>query len=197
MWLVVGLGNPGPEYQGHRHNLGFLVVDELSRRSKAGPWRAKMGAELGEATLQGQRLILCKPMEFMNLSGQAVARVAAFWKIAVEQTVVVHDELDLPFGRLKLGSGGGAGGHNGVRSLLSCLGSPDFNRVRAGVSRPPAPVDPADWVLSNFSRSERAELPAFVDRTADAVVEIVTRGLTAACNKFNTRPKRKTAGDDA
>ena len=119
MNLVVGLGNPGPEYQDNRHNLGFKVVDELLRpRARQLAPRAKFGAEIGEVTLAGARVLLCKPMEFMNLSGQAVARVAGFWKVPVAELIVVHDELDLPFGRLKLGVGGGHGGHNGVRSLL-------------------------------------------------------------------------------
>src|SRR6185312_12524008 len=126
MRLVVGLGNPGPEYQDHRHNLGFKVVDEL--RARAGrlqpgtPPRAKFGAEIGEVTMAGERVLLCKPMEYMNVSGQAVARVAGFWKVPVAEVIVVHDELDLPFGRLKLGAGGGHGGHNGIRSLLADLG---------------------------------------------------------------------------
>jgi PTH1 family peptidyl-tRNA hydrolase len=139
--------------------------------------------------------MLCKPMEFMNSSGEAAARVATFWKIPPESTVVVHDELDLPFGRLKLGAGGGAGGHNGVRSLISCLGTPEFVRVRFGVGRPPPGWEGADYVLADFSSVERKELPDLLTLAADAVEEIVRRGLTAAMNRFNKRAKK--SGDEA
>jgi len=198
MWLVVGLGNPGRQYQGNRHNIGFQVVDELVSRTGAGPLRGKFGAELGEAALASQRALLCKPMEFMNLSGQSVVRVSQFWKVPVERMVVVHDELDLPFGRLKLGAGGGHGGHNGVRSLLANLGDPAFVRVRVGVGRPTAERDPADHLLTDFSREELKEVPALVALAADAVEEIVGRGLTSAMNRFNVRKKtekKSTTGD--
>jgi PTH1 family peptidyl-tRNA hydrolase len=179
MNLVVGLGNPGPEYQDNRHNLGFKVVDELAARARGNTPRAKFGAEIGEVTLAGARVLLCKPMEFMNVSGQAVARVAGFWKVPVA------DELDIPFGRLKLGVGGGHGGHNGVRSLLADLGDAGFARVRVGVGRPAAGHDPANYLLANFSRAEAKELPDLVGLAADAVEAIVKSGLTSAMNKFN------------
>jgi peptidyl-tRNA hydrolase, PTH1 family len=187
MWLVVGLGNPGREYAGNRHNVGFEIVAELAARAKAPPLREKFGAELGEATIRGEKVLLCKPMEFMNVSGQPVARVAGFWKIAPEQIVVVHDDLDLPFGRLKLGAGGGHGGNNGVRSLIADLGTADFLRVRFGIGRPPAGRDGADYVLSDFSRAEQKELPDRRIEAADAVEEIIAKGLTAAMNRFNTK----------
>ena len=185
MHLVVGLGNPGPEYQDNRHNLGFMVVDALNARARGSAPRAKFGAELGEVTLAGTRVLLCKPMEFMNVSGQAVARVAGFWKVPVTDLIVVHDELDLPFGRLKLGAGGGHGGHNGIRSMLADLGDAGFARVRVGVGRPPAGHDPANYLLSNFSRAEAKELPDLIATAADAIEAIVKSGLTAAMNKFN------------
>lgn len=189
MFLVVGLGNPGRQYQGNRHNVGFRVVDQLAARAGNPPARAKYGAELFEIALGGERAILCKPMEFMNVSGQAVRQLAGFYKIPAERTIVVHDELDLPFARLKLGAGGGAGGHNGVRSLIAELGTPDFARVRVGVDRPPPEWKGADYVLANFTGAEQNALPALLDRAADAVEEIVARGLMAAMNKFNTKPK--------
>ncbi len=186
MYLVVGLGNPGPEYRDNRHNLGFMVVDALGARAGGSPSRVKFGAELSEVTLAGARVLLCKPMEFMNVSGQAVARVSGFWKIPVADVIVVHDELDLPFGRLKLGTGGGHGGHNGVRSMLADLGDPGFARVRVGVGRPaPGRQPPADYLLSDFSRAEAKELPALIDVAADAVEAIIKGGVTAAMNKFN------------
>jgi PTH1 family peptidyl-tRNA hydrolase len=189
MWLVVGLGNPGREYAGNRHNIGFEVVAELAARAKAPPMREKFGAELAEGTLRGQRVLLCKPMEFMNASGQPVARVAKFWKIAPESTVVVHDDLDLPFGRLKLAAGGGHGGNNGVRSLLADLGTADFLRVRFGIGRPAPGGDAADYVLADFSRAEQKELPDLRMLAADAVEEIIASGLTSAMNRFNTKNK--------
>ncbi|HEY5091508.1 MAG TPA: aminoacyl-tRNA hydrolase [Polyangia bacterium] len=185
MHLVVGLGNPGLEYQDHRHNLGFKVVDELRARARGPLPRAKFGAEVCEVMLAGERTLLCKPMEFMNVSGQVVAHVASFWKIPAAATIVVHDELDLPFGRLKLGAGGGHGGHNGVRSLLADLGQADFARVRVGVGRPATGRDPADYLLSNFSRAEDKELPTLVGSAADAIEMIVAKGLPAAMNRFN------------
>jgi PTH1 family peptidyl-tRNA hydrolase len=185
MRLVVGLGNPGPEYQDNRHNLGFKVVDELLARARGNTPRAKFGAELCEVTIAGERVLLCKPMEYMNVSGQVVARVAGFWKVPVADLVVVYDELDLPFGRLKLGAGGGHGGHNGVRSLLADLGDASFARVRVGIGRPTPGHDPANYLLSNFSRAEAKELPDLIGVAADAVEEILARGLTAAMNKFN------------
>jgi peptidyl-tRNA hydrolase, PTH1 family len=189
MYLVVGLGNPGEQYADNRHNLGFMVADELLRRGAGPAPREKFGAALAEVTIAGQRLLLCKPMEFMNVSGQVVARVAGFWKVGVTDTVVVHDELDLPFERLKLGAGGGPGGHNGVRSIISALGDPGFARVRVGIGRPAPGRDPAAWVLSDFSRAEAASLPGLVGRAADAVEAIVSDGLTAAMNRFNGKPK--------
>ena len=197
MWLVVGLGNPGEQYASNRHNIGFQVVDELIARAAAPPLRAKLGAAVGEATLGGERILLCKPMEFMNVSGQSAARVAKFWKVPVENTVAVHDDLDLPFGRLKLGAGGGHGGNNGVRSLIAELG-PDFRRVRFGIGRPAAGHDPADYVLHDFSRAEHKVLGDLRILAAIAVEAIITQGLTAAMNKFNTKSKgNKTAEDGA
>ena len=189
MHLVVGLGNPGPQYADNRHNLGFMVVDELARRGRAGTPREKFGAELVEVTVGGKRLLLCKPQEYMNVSGQAVARVAGFWKIERGDVVVVHDELDLPFERLKLGAGGGPGGHNGVKSIISSLGDPGFPRVRVGIGRPAPGRDSADYVLSDFSRAEAAALPDVIARAADAVEAIVADGLTAAMNRFNGKAK--------
>jgi PTH1 family peptidyl-tRNA hydrolase len=190
MRLVVGLGNPGPEYQDNRHNLGFKVVDELQARARGNAPRAKFGAELSEVTIAGERVLLCKPMEYMNVSGQVVARVAGFWKVPVADLVVVHDELDLPFARLKLGAGGGHGGHNGVRSLLADLGDASFARVRVGVGRPTPGHDAANYLLSNFSRAEARELPDLIGAAADAVETIVKSGLTAAMNKFNVKTNK-------
>lgn len=190
MWLVVGLGNPGEKYAGHRHNVGFMVLDELARRAKAAAPRTKFGAELADGELAGEKVLLCKPMEFMNASGQAVARVAQFWKVAPEQAVVIHDELDLPFARLRLGAGGGPGGHNGLKSIIADWGSPAFCRVRVGIGRPADGRDPADYVLSTFTRDEQRELPFLLQEAADATVAILAEGITVAMNRFNANKKR-------
>jgi PTH1 family peptidyl-tRNA hydrolase len=189
MWLVVGLGNPGRQYADNRHNAGFMVVDELMQRAGATSPRLRMGAELAEATLVRSKTIFCKPMEFMNVSGQAVSRAASFWKIPVDLIVVVHDDMDLEFGRLKLVQGGGTGGHNGLRSIVAELGTEAFCRVRFGIGRPPPAWEGADFVLGNFSTEERRTLPNLIEEAADATQVIVKDGLVTAMNKFNKRKK--------
>lgn len=194
MWLLVGLGNPGPKYAATRHNVGFQVIDQLVERNRAPSLRTKLGAEVGEAQIGTERVLLCKPMEFMNTSGQAVLRVAQFWKIDPARTVVVHDELDLPFGRLKLMPGGGHGGHNGLRSIIAEWGTSDFARVRFGISRPTSPEHgAADYVLSEFKGAERKELPDLCSRAAEAMETIVTAGLPVAMNRFNGKAGAATA----
>jgi len=192
MWLVVGLGNPGSRYVRNRHNAGFMVVDELRRRAGSPAARLKLGAELIEATLAGEPVLLCKPLEFMNCSGLAVQRAAAFWKIPPEQAVVVHDELDVPLGRLKLSFGGGSGGHNGLQSIIQEWGSPDFSRVRLGIRRPPAQWDAADYVLADFTEDERRLLPDLIAEAADATETIVKSGVQVAMNTFNKRKKNES-----
>lgn len=155
-------------------------------RHRASPLRAKFGAEIGETSIGSERVLLCKPMEFMNTSGQALVRAAQFWKVAPARTVVVHDDLDLPFGRLKLGVGGGHGGHNGLRSIIAEWGTADFGRVRFGIGRPASVQQgAADYVLADFKGAERTALPDLCSRTAEAVESIVNDGMTVAMNKFN------------
>lgn len=194
MWLVVGLGNPGRQYAGNRHNAGFMVVDELMRLSGAGTPRQRMGAEIAEATLGGTKVIFCKPMEFMNASGFAVSRASAFWKIPPAQTVVVHDDMDLDFGRLRLCEAGGTGGHNGLRSIVAEMGTEAFCRVRCGIGRPPPAWEGADYVLADFSPEERHALPNLLEEAAGATRAIVEDGLVAAMNRFNRRKKDETGG---
>jgi PTH1 family peptidyl-tRNA hydrolase len=196
MWLVVGLGNPGRQYAGNRHNAGFMVIDELMRQSGAGTPRRRLGAEIAEAALGGTKVIFCKPMDFMNTSGFAIRRTAAFWKIPPAQTVVVHDDMDLDFGRLKLAEAGGTGGHNGLRSIVTELGTESFCRVRFGISRPPPAWEGADYVLADFSPEERRALPDLLEEAAGATRAIVEDGLVAAMNRFNRRKKDET-GDPA
>lgn len=185
--LLVGLGNPGPHYAGNRHNAGFMVVDELAARI-GGKFKAhKGGAEVLEGRLAGRRVVLAKPRSFMNLSGGPVAGTARFFKIGPGGIVVVHDELDLPFGALKLKLGGGDNGHNGLRSITKSLGTREYYRARFGIGRPPGRQDPADFVLKDFSTPERKELPFELDRCADAVETLIGQGLTAAQNKFHAQ----------
>jgi PTH1 family peptidyl-tRNA hydrolase len=189
-WLVVGLGNPGPEYAGNRHNVGFMVADLLAGRIGARLARnRKVVAETAEGRLgvgvDAPRLVLAKPLTYMNLSGGPVAGLAQFYKVPVGQIIAVHDELDIPYGQLRLKIGGGEGGHNGLRSLARSLGSKDFARVRFGVGRPPGRQDPADFVLSDFSAVERKELDFLVDRAADAVEMVLERGVEAAQNQYH------------
>ena len=194
MWLVVGLGNPGRQYAGNRHNAGFMVVDELMRQSGAGTPRRRLGAEIAEAALGGTKVIFCKPMDFMNVSGFAVSRASAFWKIPPAQTVVVHDDMDLDFGRLRLCEAGGTGGHNGLRSIVAEMGTEAFCRVRCGIGRPPPAWEGADYVLADFSPEERHALPNLLEEAAGATRAIVEDGLVAAMNRFNRRKKDETGG---
>jgi PTH1 family peptidyl-tRNA hydrolase len=189
MWLVVGLGNPGRQYAGNRHNAGFMVVDEVMRQLGAGTPRQRLGAELAEATLGREKVIFCKPMEFMNASGFAVSRAGSFWKIPPGQTVVVHDDMDLGFGRLKLAEEGGTGGHNGLRSIVAELGTEGFPRVRFGIGRPPPAWEGADYVLADFSQEERRALPDLLKEAASATRAILEDGLVAAMNRFNRKKK--------
>ncbi|SHG56756.1 aminoacyl-tRNA hydrolase [Streptoalloteichus hindustanus] len=183
--LVVGLGNPGPDYAGNRHNAGFMVLDELAARM-GGRFKAhRSGAEVVEGRLAGRRAVLVKPRSFMNVSGGPVVGAARFYKVAPAALIVVHDELDVDFGAVRLKLGGGEGGHNGLRSISKSLGAKDYYRVRFGIGRPPGRMDPADYVLRDFSSVERKELPFVVDRCADAVESLMTDGIEVAQNKFH------------
>jgi PTH1 family peptidyl-tRNA hydrolase len=189
-WLVVGLGNPGPEYARNRHNVGFMIADLLAPRLGARFSRhRKAVAEVAEARLgvgpDAPRVVLAKPMTYMNLSGGPVAGLAQFYKVPVERILAVHDELDIPYGQLRLKVGGGEGGHNGLRSMSRSLGSKEYLRARFGIGRPPGRQDPADYVLSDFSAAERKDLEFFVDRAADAVEAVLARGLEWAQNAYH------------
>jgi PTH1 family peptidyl-tRNA hydrolase len=185
--LVAGLGNPGREYAQTRHNVGFMVVDELARRY-GGSFRGKFSGELAEVRADGMRVALLKPQTFMNLSGRSVGAAVRFFKLPAERLLVVHDEVDLELGRLQARAGGGLAGHNGLRSVGQHLGTQDFLRLRVGVGRPergdPRPV--ADWVLTPFD--EHVDVDALVARAADAAESIVRDGLEPAQRAFNERP---------
>jgi peptidyl-tRNA hydrolase, PTH1 family len=191
VWLVVGLGNPGPAYAGHRHNVGYLVDDVLAERMGS-PFRAhKSGradvveGRLGPVGAETPRVVLARPRSYMNESGGAVSTLAKFYKVPPERIIAVHDELDIPYGALRIKLGGGDNGHNGLRSMRISLGTGDFYRVRVGIGRPPGRQDPADFVLSNYSAAERKELEMNVVEAADAVESLVADGLEKTQQRFN------------
>ncbi|MEV4479430.1 aminoacyl-tRNA hydrolase [Micromonospora coxensis] len=187
-WLVVGLGNPGREYAGNRHNVGFMVADLLAGRVGARFGRHKRAvAEVAEGRLGfgGPKLVLVKPLTYMNLSGGPVAALAQFHKIPADRVIAVHDELDIPYGQLRIKLGGGEGGHNGLRSMSKSLGTKDYVRVRFGIGRPPGRQDPADYVLSDFGATERKELEFLVDRAADVVESVVSKGVEPTQNAYH------------
>jgi peptidyl-tRNA hydrolase, PTH1 family len=188
-WLVVGLGNPGPTYAPTRHNVGYLVVDELAARMGSGLRAHKSGrAEVVEGHLApgGPRVVLGRARGYMNESGGPVASLTAFYKIPADRLVVVHDELDIPFETIRVKCGGGDNGHNGLRSIRAAMGTGDFFRVRVGVGRPPGRQSPADFVLSSYSAAERKLLPLQVDRASDAVETLLLHGLAETQSRFNS-----------
>ncbi|GAA1388465.1 aminoacyl-tRNA hydrolase [Luteococcus peritonei] len=196
-WLVVGLGNPGPAYSNTRHNVGFMVVDELARRARAS-WSAPKGmradvvetrlsaAGLGMPGAEAQKVVLARPRTFMNESGQAAAKLAAFHKVDPAHVVAVHDELDLDLGQLRLKLGGGDNGHNGLKSLRRHLSTGDYFRLRFGIGRPPGRQEPADYVLAPIPSSLRTDVELEVQRCADAVELLLGQGLEAAQNRYNS-----------
>jgi len=187
--MVVGLGNPGRKYVRTRHNVGFLVVERLAERWGIDPARRTQSSALvGEGRVRDIPVLLVRPQSFMNLSGQPARALMDFYKLDTEGVLVVHDEVDLPFGVVRLKSGGGAGGHNGVRDLSRHLG-PGFGRVRVGVGRPPEGWDTADYVLGSWTEDEAAELPHILDAACDAAESALKDGLLTAMNQFNGRGK--------
>ncbi len=191
-WLVVGLGNPGPRYAGNRHNVGAMVAEELV--SRAGARLTSHKARAAAATIRvgmlpggvpGPRAVVAVPSSYMNESGGPVKALLKFFSVEPQRLVVIHDELDIPAGAIRLKQGGGEGGHNGLRSISSALGTKDYLRVRVGIGRPPGRMDPADFVLRDFSSAERKELPFLISDAADAVELLVTEGLLAAQQKVH------------
>ena len=187
-WIIVGLGNPGPEYAGNRHNAGQMVLDLLAERIGARFKAHRTRNDIAEGRLSGQPVTLARPRSYMNLSGGPVAALLGFYKLSPERLVVIHDELDVSFGVVRLKLGGGDNGHNGLRSLTSSLGTRDYYRARFGIGRPPGRMDPAAFVLKDFSAQERKELPFALDRAADAVEALITKGLAEAQNEYHQDP---------
>ncbi|GAB3252765.1 aminoacyl-tRNA hydrolase [Arthrobacter pigmenti] len=187
-WLVVGLGNPGPGYSHNRHNVGQMVVDEMASRlgGKFKAHKAHAAVMEGRLGIGGPKLILAKPLTYMNLSGGPTSALAKFYGIGPENVIAVHDEIDIPFESVRLKLGGGEGGHNGLRDISKALGTKDYLRVRMGVGRPPGRMSAADYVLRNFSAAERTGLPLLLDNGADAAEMVVQHGLTAAQQHFHS-----------
>jgi PTH1 family peptidyl-tRNA hydrolase len=187
--LVVGLGNPGPNYARTRHNLGFMVADRLAERigSKFKAHK-RSGAEVATGRLRGRAMVLARPRCYMNESGRQVGPLAKFYSVPPGDIIVIHDDLDLDFGRIRLKCGGGEGGHNGLRSIAAVLGSKDFHRVRVGIGRPPGRKDPVAFVLEPFTGRERGEVPAICEQAADATELLIELGLEPAQNVVHTWP---------
>ena len=194
-WLVVGLGNPGPKYAGHRHNIGAMVIAELARQAgstlrehKAGrAWAAEVRLGTAPGGVPGPRAVLARPMTYMNLSGGPVSGLMKFYKVPLEQVVVVHDELDIDFGAVRLKRGGGEGGHNGLRSISQSLGSRDYLRARLGIGRPPGRQDAASYVLTDFPSRDKVDVDLLIGDGVDAVHDLVHLGLEPTQQRFHAR----------
>jgi PTH1 family peptidyl-tRNA hydrolase len=187
-WIVAGLGNPGSEYAGTRHNAGHMVLALLGERIGARFKTHRSRCEIAEGRLAGQPVTLARPLSYMNLSGPPLAALAAFYKLPASRIVVIHDELDISFGELRLKLGGGDNGHNGLRSISSALGTRDYYRVRFGIGRPPGRMDAATFVLTGFSTAERKDLPFLIDRAADATEALISTGLAPTQNTYHQNP---------
>lgn len=185
-WLIVCLGNPGDKYEGTRHNVGFMVADELGNRGNFPIQRLKYRALTQTATIGGCQALVMKPVTFMNLSGESVGEAARFYKIPADHVLVVSDDVSLPVGKLRIRTGGSAGGHNGLKNIIQHLGTDQFPRVKVGVGQKPHPdYDMADWVLGKFQGEDKKAIDAAVDRAADAVECYLKEGATKAMNRFN------------
>lgn len=184
-FLLIGLGNPGREYKDTRHNFGFMLIDRIAVRLNARGMKVQSKAIVTDATYEDHKLILAKPQTYMNLSGQSVQGLVHFYKIPLTNLMVLSDDLDIPFGTIRIRAAGGPGGQRGLSSVIESLGTKDFPRLRLGIGRPPGRMDPANFILQNFSRDEMKSISEILDAGADAVLEFVTKDLNAAMNKFN------------
>jgi PTH1 family peptidyl-tRNA hydrolase len=184
-YLLIGLGNPGREYQNNRHNFGFMLIDRLAVRLGARGLKVQSKAIVTTTSYEDRRLILAKPQTYMNLSGQSAQGLLNFYKLPMENMLIAYDDLDIPFGTIRMRPGGGPGGQKGVASTIERLGTKDFARLRLGIGRPPGRMEPSAYVLQDFSREEMKILSELLDRAADATLEFVLNGLDKAMNKFN------------
>jgi PTH1 family peptidyl-tRNA hydrolase len=184
-FLLIGLGNPGREYRDSRHNAGFMLIDRLAVRLNARGMKVQAKAIITTAQYEDRKLVLAKPQTYMNLSGQSAQGLLNFYKIPMENMLIAHDDLDIPFGTIRIRPKGGPGGQGGMASTIQQLGTKDFPRLRIGIGRPPGRMDPAAYVLQGFSREEMKSLSEIIDRAAEAALEFVKNGLNAAMNKYN------------
>jgi PTH1 family peptidyl-tRNA hydrolase len=184
-FLLIGLGNPGREYRDNRHNVGFMLIDRLAVRLDARGMKLQSRAIVTSALYEGRKLILAKPQTYMNLSGQSVQGLLHFYKIPIENFIIAHDDLDIPFGAIRIRPGGGPGGQRGMASTIERLGTKDFPRLRIGIGRPPGRMDPKDYVLQDFPGDEMQTLSEVLDHAADAALTFVLDGLNKAMNQFN------------
>lgn len=184
-YLIVGLGNPGRQYQQTRHNIGFMILDQMAKRLGSAFSRLESKALVTKADSQGRRLVLAKPQTFMNLSGQAVGALVKFYKVPLDQILVVYDDADLPLGTLRMRPGGGSAGQKGMSSILERLGTQDIPRLRFGIGRPPGRMPASAYVLQDFGKDELEFLPELLDRSVDAILAFVSDGLDSAMNQYN------------
>lgn len=184
-FLLIGLGNPGREYRDTRHNFGFMLIDRIAVRLNARGMKVQSKAIVTNAMYEDRKLILAKPQTYMNLSGQSVQGLVHFYKIPLTNMMVLSDDLDIPFGTIRIRAAGGPGGQRGLSSVIESLGTKDFPRLRLGIGRPPGRMDPANFILQNFSRDEMKSISGILDAGADATLEFVSKDLNAAMNKFN------------
>ncbi len=187
MKILVGLGNPGADYEGTRHNIGFRVVDRLAEENQISLSQKRFRARFGRGSIRSIEVVLVKPLTFMNLSGQAVREVLAFYKGATGDLLVIHDDLDLPFGTLRIKRWGGDGGHQGIRSVIDALGGDNFLRLKVGIGRPPDKLDPADYVLSRFQEGEERSLAEIICQAAECVSVMISEGIEAAMNRYQRK----------
>lgn len=192
--LIVGLGNPGPEYARNRHNVGFRVVDVFAQAHQMAFRRILHQALIAEGRLAGQRVILAKPQTFMNLSGRSVRPLVSYYRVPLNRLLVVYDDMDLPLGAIRLRPRGSPGGHNGMKSIVQALGTMEFPRLRIGIGRPPGHMNPADYVLQDFRPDEEEILEGVLHRATQAIRTFIEEGLEAAMNRFNAQPAMRPAG---
>lgn len=192
-WLIAGLGNPGPQYANTRHNIGFMTVDRIAGDNHIAINRQRSGADFGIGSISGTRVLIAKPMRFMNRSGPPVIKLAAYYKVEKDRVLVIHDDIDILFGNLKIKAKGGHGGHNGIRSIIAAAGDGDFPRIRVGIGRPDdlpdippgRTMDVTDHVLGKFSPGETSRLDAILSRAAEAASSIIEKGILLSMNRFN------------
>jgi PTH1 family peptidyl-tRNA hydrolase len=196
MKLVVGLGNPGRKYAGTRHNVGFDVVERLSKRHGAEPWRLKFDAEISEVEIGGERTLLLRPQTLMNRSGQAVQAAVAFYKLPLDEVLVVCDDFNLPLGRLRIRTDGSSGGQKGLQNITQLLGTQEIDRLRIGIGPVPPEWDAADFVLGKFTSDERAAMEPVLERCGDAARMWIEQGVAAAMNQYNALPLEPSSGDN-